>query len=122
VFVTFTDGEENASRHFTRSDLHKLVAATEAEGWTFAFLGAGLDAHAESGGLGYAHGAVQPWASDARGARIAYASLPRAVAAHRGRFRRAEHLDPRDFFDGDKPAEEDRKRRGHGSRREGGMP
>lgn len=112
LFVTFTDGEENASRRYTRADILRLVSAKEEQGWTFAFLGAGLDAYAESGGIGYAPGSVQAWAPDAQGARSAFASLSRAAVAHRGKVRRAEHVNPRDFFEGDKAAEADRKRRG----------
>jgi Mg-chelatase subunit ChlD len=112
VIATFTDGEENASRRYTRADILKLVVAKQADGWTFAFLGAGLDAYAESGAIGYADGSVQAWAPDAHGARMAFASLSRATAAHRGKIRRAEHIDPTEFFEGDKAAETDRTRRG----------
>lgn len=112
LFVTFTDGEENASRRYTRADILRLVASKEEEGWTFAFLGAGLDAYAESGAIGYAPGSVQAWAPDAQGAQAAFASLSRAATTHRGKVRRAEHIDPRGFFEGDKAAEADRKRRG----------
>jgi Mg-chelatase subunit ChlD len=112
LFVTFTDGEENASRRTTRAEVVRLVAARQAEGWTFAFLGAGLDAYAESGSIGYAAGSVQAWAPDGQGARAAFASLSRAATAYRGRVRHAAQVDPRDFFEGDKPAEEDRDRRG----------
>jgi len=112
LFVTFTDGEENASRRYTREAIVRLVAAKQEEGWTFAFLGAGLDAYAESGSIGYADGSVQAWAADGRGARVAFDSLSRATAAHRGKVTRGEQIDPRDFFEGDKAAEFDRKRRG----------
>jgi hypothetical protein len=112
LFVTFTDGEENASRRYTRADIVKLVAAKEAQGWAFVFLGAGLDAYAESRSIGYAAGSVQRWAADGRGARVAFDSLARATVAHRGRVRRAEQVDAHEFFDGDKPADADRKRRG----------
>ena len=45
LVVTITDGEENHSQEFTRRRVVELVRAKEAEGWTFAFLGAGLDAY-----------------------------------------------------------------------------
>ncbi len=111
LVVTFTDGEENASRRFTQADLVRLVAAKEAAGWTFVFLGAGLDAYAESGTIGYGSGSVQAFAPDAQGAGLAFASLDRAATEHRRKVRRAEPVDPRDFFEGDKPAETDRKHR-----------
>ena len=71
LFVTFTDGEENASRRYTRNQVLDLVAAKRAEGWTFVFLGAGLDAYAESGGVGYVAGATQASAPDPRGTSLA---------------------------------------------------
>lgn len=112
LFVTFTDGEENASSRYARKDILQLVAAKEKEGWTFAFLGAGLDAYAESGSIGYAAGSVQAWAPDAQGAQVAFDSLAVAAATHRGKVRRGEKVNPADFFAGQKPAEEDRNRRG----------
>ena len=112
LFVTFTDGEENASRRYTRADVLKLVAAKEAQGWTFAFLGAGFDAYDEAGVIGYSPGSVQAWAPDAQGAQVAFASVSRAATAHRRRVRRGEAVDPRQFFDGDKAAEDDRRQRG----------
>src|SRR5688500_7733102 len=43
TFVTITDGHENQSREYRRSDIAALLKAKEADGWTFAFLGAGID-------------------------------------------------------------------------------
>jgi Mg-chelatase subunit ChlD len=108
LVVTFTDGEENASHRFTRAHVLDLVAAKQAEGWTFAFLGAGLDAYGESGGIGYAAGSTQAWAPDGQGAVVAFDSLSKATVAMRGKARRGEHIDHHDFFEGDKAAEADR--------------
>ena len=112
LVVTFTDGEENASGRFTRAHVLDLVAAKEAEGWTFAFLGAGLDAYAESGAIGYAAGSTQAWAPDGQGASVAFSSLSRATTSMRGKARRGEHIDNADFFEDDKAAEIDRIQRG----------
>jgi uncharacterized protein YegL len=112
LVVTFTDGEENSSRRFTRAHVLDLVAAKEAEGWTFAFLGAGLDAYAESSGIGYAAGSTQAWAPDGQGANLAFSSLSRATVAMRGKARRGEHVDGKEFFENDKAAEVDRQQRG----------
>ena len=76
--ATFTDGEENASRRCcTRDQIRTLVSSKQEQGWTFAFLGAGLDAYTESGSIGYANGAIQAWAPDGAGAGEAFASLSR---------------------------------------------
>ena len=40
LFVVMTDGEENASTQYNRQKVFDLIKKKEAEGWTFAFLGA----------------------------------------------------------------------------------
>ena len=111
VVVTITDGEENASREYTRRQVVDLVRAKEAEGWTFVFLGAGLDAYSEADGLGYDARSVQSFAADGTGADLAFSSLSAKTRDLRGKVRRGERYDAADFFEGDKPAEDDRDRR-----------
>jgi uncharacterized protein YegL len=111
LIVTITDGEENDSREFTRRQIVDLVRAKEAEGWTFAFLGAGLDAYGEADAMGYHAASVQPFAPDGTGADLAFASLSLKTADLRGKVRRGEAVDNADFFEGHKPAEVDRRRR-----------
>jgi Mg-chelatase subunit ChlD len=111
LFVTITDGEENDSREFNRHEVVELVRAREAEGWTFVFLGAGLDAYNEAGGLGYDSRSVQSFAADGAGADLAFASLSDKTATLRSRVRSGQRFDRSDFFEGDKPAEVDRDRR-----------
>ncbi len=111
LVVTITDGEENASAEFTRARVVELVRAKEAEGWSFVFLGAGLDAYAEAGGLGYDSRSVQSFAPDGTGADVAFANLSAKTRDFRGKVRHGEALVQGDFFEGDKPAEEDRTRR-----------
>lgn len=52
VCVVITDGQENASREWTRARVAERIAALEKSGWTFVFLGANIDAFAEGGALG----------------------------------------------------------------------
>ncbi len=113
TFITITDGHENQSREYSLADIRTLVAAKEAEGWTFAFLGAGLDAYGEAGGMGYDARSVQAFAPDGVGAAAAFATTSRAMLLRRGKLRRGEAVDVRDFYEGDKDAEADRLRR-HG--------
>ena len=114
VVVSITDGHENASGEFTLAAINQLVAAHQAAGWTFVFLGAALDVYGESQRLGYDPRSVQAWASDAAGADIAFRSLSANTTAHRGKVRRREVFDKGDFFESGKDAEADRKRR-HGN-------
>lgn len=113
MVVTITDGQENQSREYGRRDILRLIEEKQARGWSFAFLGAGPDAYAEAGGMGYDPRSVQAFAPDGAGAVHAFASVSRAVAARRGRLRQGESFDHGDFFEGAKDAEDDRRRR-HG--------
>merc|ERR1711893_194 len=53
VVVTFSDGEENASRRHSRKSIFDRIAAKRELGWTFVFLGANQDSYEEGGSLGY---------------------------------------------------------------------
>lgn len=53
IFVTITDGYENASRKFTRDDIfNKIAHQRDAYKWEFLYLGANQDAIAEATRLG----------------------------------------------------------------------
>lgn len=109
--VTITDGMENQSTEYGRKEILRLVKEREARGWTFVFLGAGLDAYGEAGAMGYDPRSVQAWAPDGAGAGVAFRSLSAAMVRQRQDIREARPVDNLDFFDGDKPAEDDRNRR-----------
>ena len=53
IFVIFTDGKENGSREYTKGQIAEMVKKQEGDfNWKFIFLGAGIDAFAEGGGIG----------------------------------------------------------------------
>ena len=52
--VILTDGEENASRRYTRAQIYDMIKAYEDEGWTFLYLGANHDVWAAGEDLGVA--------------------------------------------------------------------
>ena len=53
IFVITTDGLENASREFGRSQIRKLIEHQKAcYGWKFIFLGADIDAYEEGSKIG----------------------------------------------------------------------
>ena len=112
TIVTITDGMENQSREFTRAAILRLVEDKEARGWTFAYLGAGLDAYGEAGGLGYDTRSIQEWAADGAGAQAAFASTSAAMRTRRHKLATGAPVDVRDFYEGDKGAEVDKRRRG----------
>lgn len=109
--ITITDGHENQSREFSRRDILRLVKEKEAAGWSFAYLGAGIDAYGEAGGIGYDARSVQAWAPDGTGADLAFSSLSSAMKARRSKLRNRERYDVADFYEGQKQAEADRDRR-----------
>lgn len=53
AFVIVTDGEENASHEFTKSQIKEMIERQQnVYSWKFTFLGANQDAFAEAGALG----------------------------------------------------------------------
>lgn len=110
LFVTFTDGLENASHRFTHAEIRERVAGKEAEGWTFVYLGAALDAYADAQAIGYGMRRMQAFAPDAAGAHLAFDSLADETLAYRAAARLGAAPASWGFFH-DKPAEADRRRR-----------
>ncbi len=56
LMVIQTDGQENASIEFTQRSIFDMIAEKKKEGWTFAFLGADMDAYAASSAIGIPKG------------------------------------------------------------------
>jgi hypothetical protein len=82
ALMTFqTDGLENASPpEITKAVIKQLISAKEAEGnWTFAFMGADIDAWGEGGSLGYHAGSTLQYANTSAGTGVAYATLSRST-------------------------------------------
>lgn len=52
IIVIMTDGQENASREYSRQGIFDLISKKCDEGWEFVFLGANQDAWVEAGGIG----------------------------------------------------------------------
>ena len=113
VFVSITDGHENASAEFSLDQIRRQISDRERRGWTFAFLSAAADAYDEAGSMGYHPGSVQEFAGDGPGAAMAFASLSHATSKVREWNRGDSIRDDAGFFGEEKPAEADRKRRGH---------
>ena len=85
LFVTMTDGQENASREYTKDKVFAAITARTESGWTFAYLGANQDAFAEGGAIGYAAGSTRGYNATAQGTAGAFASLSRATSGYRSR-------------------------------------
>lgn len=111
LFISITDGHENQSTEFTLEAIRSLVDAYTTAGWQFVFMGAGLDVYQEAQSMGYAAASVQAFLADGAGTREAFDSLSSKAVVREQKLRRREQFDKRDFFEGDKPAEDDRRRR-----------
>jgi Mg-chelatase subunit ChlD len=59
LVAILTDGEENASKEYSKAGIKKLIEEKEKAGWTFVYLGANQDAFAEGSSLGVARGNIQ---------------------------------------------------------------
>ncbi len=111
VVVSITDGHENASHELDLAAVRRLIDQHSSEGWTFVFLSAALDVYGESRALGYDGRSSQAWASDSAGAGAAFKNLSKATSKRREKVRNRQRFDKDDFFEGDKAAERDRRRR-----------
>lgn len=58
VFVVITDGEENTSREFDKRKVKSLIETKTALGWTFTFLGTGIDSYSEASSIGMGAGST----------------------------------------------------------------
>lgn len=101
LFVTFTDGEENASREYSRAKVFAAVTKRQKQGWTFVYLGANQDAFAQGGAAGFAAGATSAYAASAVGTADAFDRLSVSTVSYRARTALADAPQADDhFFDG----------------------
>jgi Mg-chelatase subunit ChlD len=83
VFAVITDGLENSSREWDRSQVMKSVKSQAEQGWQFTFLGANQDAIQEGRKLGVDPAMAMTFAGSAVGARAAGMGLSHAVRRYR---------------------------------------
>lgn len=114
MFVTYTDGEENASREWTFDALSKLKKEREEAGWTFLYMGAGHDAYGQSTAMGTNFGNTISVAADSVGIGQTFMTTSAIAtgyrrAATRGRkdILLAASANAYEALDVDKPADSD---------------
>ena len=91
IFVITTDGHENSSVEFTKSQIKGMIEHQQSKyGWHFTFLGANQDAFAEAGAMGMRAGGVANFAMDKVGA--AYEMTSRKVSRMRGQKRAGQEV------------------------------
>lgn len=75
VCMVVTDGQENASKEYTKAMVKARVAELEKKGWTFTFLGANIDSFTVGTQLGMPMAAIADFSNDAVGVQHAYMSF-----------------------------------------------
>ena len=84
VFVITTDGMENASRQYTRSEVKAMVERQkERYGWEFLFLGANMDAIAAAEDIGIHRDRAAKYVQDTAGMELNYRVLSDTICAVR---------------------------------------
>lgn len=106
LVIVFTDGLENASREFGRSQVFDLIKDRMDAGWTFVFMGANQDSYAEGHKIGLVDGNVQNYAATPESIKVAFSSVSRASVEFRNKGRLQRNQDREDFFGGVKEAEQ----------------
>lgn len=75
VFVVITDGQENASKEYTKSRIKEMIEhQTGVYKWNFVYLGANQDAFAEAGSVGFSVANVANYVGAATADAFAVAS------------------------------------------------
>ena len=87
VVAILTDGEENSSTRYSRTQIADAIAARRAEGWEFTFLAANQDAVLAAAGIGIAREDAFSFEATPAGARGAMFSMAEDVTLKRTRAR-----------------------------------
>lgn len=75
LFVIMTDGMENSSVEFSKSQIKNMI---ENHKWEFIFIGADIDSYSEAGRIGIKRTHVANYRKSRRGVEDAYASVRKA--------------------------------------------
>lgn len=78
-----TDGEKNASRHYSLPHAADLISEKRAQGWEFVFLAANQDAFAAAGALNIPREDAAAFAADAAGTKAVFQEMSTRVAEKR---------------------------------------
>lgn len=82
LVAIMTDGQENASKEYTQSQLQEMIKRLEKEGnWTFVFLGANQDSWAVAQQIGIPRGNVSNWQATPLGTQSAFMTMSTSTAA-----------------------------------------
>ena len=83
IFVTVTDGHENASREFDRDRVSRLIEEKKILGWQFVFLSADITSFDDAQSMGVEYRSSLKFGKSKRGSDAAWDSLSKKVRDHR---------------------------------------
>ena len=84
IVVIVTDGQENASKEYTKAKIQSLIKARQDSGmWAFIYLGANVDAFAEAGSMGISMANTAGYTNTAAGTKSLYATASASVGRMR---------------------------------------
>ena len=84
IFVITTDGMENASCHYDRDKIKKMIEKKQnKKKWQFLFMGANMDAVSEAGRMGIRADRAVTYANDSEGVHLNYLAAGGAISAMR---------------------------------------
>lgn len=85
LFVITTDGEENSSHKFTKSQIEKMIKhQTNGHGWKFMFLGANMDAVKEAESIGISRDYATGYTYTSKGVNDLYTTMSCVTSSVRG--------------------------------------
>lgn len=84
MFIITTDGQENASHHFSSDEVKRMIEHQKAEhGWEFLFIGANIDAVETAARFGIERNRAVNYNADSKGTQILYETLSAPICAMR---------------------------------------
>lgn len=84
IFVITTDGLENSSIEYDYDEIYKMIDIQKRKsGWEFLFLGANMDAVAESQKLGINNNRSVTFQNDSKGIALNYLAINQAITSMR---------------------------------------
>lgn len=84
LFVITTDGEENSSRKFNKSQIEKMIKhQTKGHGWEFMFLGANMDSVKEAESIGISYDRAVTYDYSSIGTKAIYDTIATATCSLR---------------------------------------
>lgn len=94
IFLIVTDGLENASKTYTSDKIKEMIThQQEKYNWTFTYMGANVDAFAESSKIGIPMSATLNYNSDSDGTKNLYKSVTRSVSDARNKVKKENFFD-----------------------------